>query len=289
MRIYLLSFLSVCFFAANALFCRLALVDAHMDPESFTFIRVFSAALTLWVCVRLQGHKPLQAGSWRAAFALFVYMAAFSWGLTSVSAAIGTLVITVAVQASMLGIALWRGEAVGLRKIGGVLVGISGIAFLFPQSNPLVLFGFDSSVVTASSPSLLHMFFMLCAGIGWGFYSFYGHGITHAAVHTAGNFLRCLPFTAILLCFATMESWQGVGFALMSGIIASAFGYMVWYELVKNIRISTAAVLQLAVPPIAMFGGMIFLDEAITWRYIVSTCITLLGIAYAVTGKKTIS
>ncbi len=292
-----LAVLSVIFFAANAIFCRLALIGTGMDADTFTVLRVVSAACALWIFLTLQGYRPHRDGQWRAGFALFVYMAGFSWALASLSAAVGTLIITVAVQGSMLCIALWNKEVVSVRKIVGVLMGIGGITLLFPAIVPdSILQGVLGSFadISASSagaqdfeaPSWLHAFFMLCAGTGWGFYSFYGQGREFPALNTGGNFIRCLPFTACLLVFAEPAPWEGVIYALISGAVTSAFGYIVWYAVVKKITLSTAAVIQLGVPPIAMLAGMLFLGEAVTARALISTFITLSAIAFAVAGRS---
>lgn len=38
-------------FAANSVLCRLALRQPHMDPASFTSVRLISGAVTLWLLV----------------------------------------------------------------------------------------------------------------------------------------------------------------------------------------------------------------------------------------------
>ena len=62
-------------FAGNSLLCRLALKDGQIDAASFTAIRIVSGALVLALLMRLRGAQPLAAGSWRSAWALFIYAA----------------------------------------------------------------------------------------------------------------------------------------------------------------------------------------------------------------------
>ncbi len=278
---------SVIVFAANAILCRLALIGTQMDPETFTIIRVTSAAFALWLFMLFKGHSSLKAGQWRAGFSLFVYMIGFSLAFVSLSTAVGTLVLTVAIQASMLCIALWQKESVGVQKVLGVGIGVIGISVLFPQINliPFLSLAEATPMQGFESPSVLHVGFMLCAGIGWGFYSLYGRKKQNPALNTAGNFIRCLPFTAVLLFFAEPAPWEGVVYALLSGAVASAFGYILWYAFLEKATMSTAAVTQLCVPLVAMFGGLLLVGESITARHIISTVITLSGIALAVLIK----
>ncbi len=284
MQIFFLTLATVVFFAANAILCRLSLVDTGVNAETFTIIRTVSAALTLWLFMTLKGQHPLKAGRWRAGFALFVYLAGFSWGFVALPTAVGVLVLTVAIQVTMLCLALWHKESVSIFKILGITIGVIGIAILFPNLNLHTIVHFSANS-TMEGPSPLHVVYMLCAGVGWGFYSMYGKGIKRPDLNTAGNFIRCLPFTALLLFLAEPAPWEGVFYAILSGSIASGFGYIIWYALVEKTSISTAAVIQLGVPPLAMLGGMLLLGETITLRYIISTIITLGGIALAVSYR----
>ncbi|MFT0625011.1 hypothetical protein ACMHYQ_20360, partial [Ectopseudomonas guguanensis] len=85
-RILLLTTLAMLAFAGNSLLCRLALRESEIDAASFTAIRLFCGALTLWLLLRLrQGRRPV-AGNWPGALALFTYAAAFSWRRQKLSA-----------------------------------------------------------------------------------------------------------------------------------------------------------------------------------------------------------
>ena len=97
-------------FAANSLLCRMALAGAGMDAVSYTVLRSVSAALVLWLFLRLRGERALRFGSWSAALALFAYMACFSWAYVNLPAAAGALIIAVAVQTSMVGAGVALGQ-----------------------------------------------------------------------------------------------------------------------------------------------------------------------------------
>jgi len=66
-------------FAANSVLCRMALRQTHIDPASFTSIRVLAGAVTLWVLVRVSSTDKAAAGSWPSALALLAYAIAFSF------------------------------------------------------------------------------------------------------------------------------------------------------------------------------------------------------------------
>ena len=134
---------------------------------------------------------------------------------------------------------------------------------------------------------------MIAAGIAWGGYSLRGKGARNPIAETAGNFLRAIPLCLILSLLAIQSfSFDSTGFwyATLSGGIASGLGYALWYAVVLHMKSSTAATVQLSVPVIAAFAGVIFLSEPLDMRLIISALAILGGISFVLTSndaKKT--
>jgi drug/metabolite transporter (DMT)-like permease len=80
--------------------------------------------------------------------------------------------------------------------------------------------------------------------------------------------------------------WRGALYARLSGGIASALGYAIWYAVLPNLKRSTAAVVQLSVPLLAALSGVVFLDEELTIRLIVAGSVIIIGIALVVGLKQ---
>jgi drug/metabolite transporter (DMT)-like permease len=53
---------------------------------------------------------------------------------------------------------------------------------------------------------------------------------------------------------------------------------VLWYKVLKKISISTAAILQLSVPPLAAFGGVLFLNESLSLRLAIASVLIFSGI-----------
>src|SRR5205809_4820227 len=98
-RLFILTWLAMIAFASNSLLCRLALKRTTIDAASFTFIRILSGAVALWIIVTIRKGTWQKSGSWASAVALFAYAAAFSFAYLSLSAGTGALLLFGAVQA----------------------------------------------------------------------------------------------------------------------------------------------------------------------------------------------
>ena len=219
--------------------------------------------------------SPLQAGNWPSALALFAYAAAFSFAYNSLSAGTGALLLFGAVQATMIVWGLRKGERLHAIQIVGLVVALSGlVVLLFPG---------------LSAPPLSGSILMLGAGVAWGVYSLRGKGERNPASATAGNFLRAVPFAAIislvLLPWAHLDR-AGIGYAVLSGAIASGLGYVIWYTALSGLKATSAATVQLSVPVLAATGGILLLGEPITFRYLVASIAVLGGIALVVLEKN---
>lgn len=274
-KIVVLTVVAMIAFAANSLLCRVALRGAHIDAASFTLIRLASGALVLWLIVRLRNGSVASHGSWPSAFALFVYAAGFSFAYLTLPAAAGALLLFGAVQATMIGYGLWRGERLAAIQLAGLALACAGLIGLMLPG--------------LSAPPLGGSVLMVIAGVAWGIYSLRGRGSGNATASTAGNFIRSLPFVAVLALTMASDAAMdpsGVAFAIASGALASGLGYAVWYSALPGLRATSAATVQLSVPVIAALGGALFLGEVITQRLVLASAAILGGILLVIAGKK---
>ncbi|HEV2046808.1 MAG TPA: EamA family transporter, partial [Chthoniobacterales bacterium] len=76
-RIFILTLVAMIAFASNSLLCRAALKETGIDAASFTFIRILSGAVALWLIMKMRNASWQSAGNWLSAMALFAYAAAF--------------------------------------------------------------------------------------------------------------------------------------------------------------------------------------------------------------------
>jgi drug/metabolite transporter (DMT)-like permease len=275
LRTWLLTAVAMVAFAANSLLCRLALQHASIDAASFSSIRLLSGALTLAAIVRLRaGRPPLMKADWMSAFMLFGYVACFSFAYLSLAAGTGALILFGAVQLTMC-VAGWRaGERFGLLPgFGFVTASVGLVALVLPG-------------VTAPAP--LAAALMAAAGVAWGVYSLRGRGIGDPLTATSINFLYATPIALVLNLVLTSNahaSATGVALAVASGAVTSGVGYVVWYAALRGLTALRAATVQLSVPPLAAFGGVLWLGETITPLLVGTSMAILGGIALVLLGR----
>jgi drug/metabolite transporter (DMT)-like permease len=280
-------------FAANSVLCRMALstqqTPALIDPSSFTAIRLAAGALVLGLLMLLRNTKagtsrPTSRGSMFAAALLFIYAVTFSYAYVLLDTATGALILFAAVQISMMLISYFQGQRLTLLEWIGALLAFSGFAYL-------VLPG-------VSAPSMTGLVLMAISGCAWGGYTLLGKKSVNPLFDTGYNFIRSLPLVAVMILVvwllpqltsapqATVLSAKGILLAVLSGAIASGIGYALWYQALRGLTSTHAAVLQLTVPVIAAVGGILFLDEMISFHLGVSAGIIFVGIALVIFAKS---
>lgn len=272
-HVALLIVIAMLAFAGNSLLCRLALKTTSIDAASFTLIRLASGAVTLWLI--MTSRKTSSTGSWASGAALFVYAGAFSFAYVNLPVATGALILFGSVQFTMLGYGVAKGDRLSALQITGIVIAVAGlVALLLPG---------------LATPSLTGTLLMITAGSAWGVYSLRGRDAGDPARATAGNFIRAVPFAAMLAIVMLPQlvaDAAGIGYAVVSGAVTSAAGYIIWYAAVKQLKATTAACVQLSVPALTALGGIAILGEQLTWR-LALVCLSILGgVALAALGGR---
>jgi drug/metabolite transporter (DMT)-like permease len=268
--------LALCGFAANSLLCRVALDSTGIDPASFTVVRLVSGALVLTLlCLPLRAGSPWSEGDWRGALALLVYAVAFAYAYLALHAGVGALLLFGAVQVTMIGGGLRRGERLGPRQWSGVVLALAGLAAMKLPWGGVAL---PMTAVAA----------MLVAGVAWGVYSLLGRGARAPLALTAGNFVRAALLAAPLpwlVPHPVAMPFEGVLLGIASGALASGIGYALWYAALPALRATQAALLQLLVPVLTAGVGVMWLSEPLDARLGWGGTLILGGVALALVRR----
>jgi drug/metabolite transporter (DMT)-like permease len=129
---------------------------------------------------------------------------------------------------------------------------------------------------------------MVTAGIAWGFYSIRGRGTQDPLAETAGNFVYAVPMVLLirLLTLGNIHvSTNGILLATLSGTLSSGVGYVIWYAALRGLTTTRAAIVQLSVPVIAAWSGVILLSENVSVRLLLAGMLILGGIGLSVLSR----
>jgi drug/metabolite transporter (DMT)-like permease len=269
--------LAMCAFAANSLLTRAGVADGT-DPLTFAAIRATCGAVVLAMIVLRRGSEPVGRvidlrgpRRWGAAAALILYLLGFSLAYRSLDAGLGALILFACVQLGLLGLAFAAGERPSGPRLLGAGVALGGLGLLlWPGAGAAV------DPVGAAA--------MAAAGLGWAFYTQAGRSEPRPLRGTAANFvLAAAAFVPLLpLTLAGPLTPEGLAYAALSGALASALGYALWFHVLPRLDGLAAGAAQLSVPVIAIAGGALWLGERPGPATLAACAVVLAGVGLAV-------
>ena len=297
MKATLYTIIALIAFAANSLFCRMALAEGYIDAWSFTIIRLLSGAICLSIIMGVYSYnlrrKDLtlnnpqnkailkDKGSWLSSLSLVVYALCFSIAYVELDTGTGALILFSAVQLTMIGWGIYKKEQLSALQWMAFIVAVAGFVYLMLPS--------------AAVPSVLAATLMAISGVAWGIYSIRGKTCVSPLRATGFNFIRSLVAIPLLLIIGMVYlksmplstiSIEGILLACASGAIASGMGYSVWYMAMPSLKSTQAAVVQLCVPVLAAILGVVFLSEQLTLPFILASAVILGAVLVFILNKK---
>lgn len=270
LRIVSLAGLALTAFAANSVLARLALGGGAIDAATYTSVRMVSGAMVLGLLLRTrEGRAP--SGGWIPALLLALYAAPFSFAYLQLSAGTGALILFGSVQTTMIVAGLRGGERPHAREWVGLALALAGLVWL-------VLPGVDRAPPLGAG-------LMIVAGIAWGGYSLRGRRAGAPLPDTTGNFIRSVPVVLVVSAATWSDAhWSPAGllWATLAGGVASGVGYVIWYTVLPGLTATRAATIQLLVPVLAAWAGVVLLGEQVTLRLALAGATILGGVGLAV-------
>jgi drug/metabolite transporter (DMT)-like permease len=263
-----LTSLAMLAFATNSILCRMALDGNAIDAAAFTSIRLLSGAVTLAgiLIYRTRGFTRGKVNP-ASSLMLYIYAVCFSFSYVQLSAGTGALILFGAVQLTMVLFGLAKGERHGGLGWTGIVAACGGLVYLLLPG------------VNRPSPS--GALLMTLAGIAWGIYTLRGRTSNTPLSSTGWNFIGTVPLALLTLPVfwsGIHLTYLGITLAMISGALASGIGYVLWYGALPHLTPTGAATVQLSVPVIAAFGGVLLLAEPLTARLIIASLVVLGGI-----------
>lgn len=206
-----------------------------------------------------------------------LYNVLFLYGMRSVTASRGSLIIATIPAATLLGGALFEHERVTLRRGVGIAIALLGVAVELGRGNPLALFAGHAGLGEAA---------LFASVLSWAAYTLIGKHLlndlsplavtTYAAV--VGTLLLLVVAFAtgdLVVPAATARGWVALAFL---GLFTTALAYIWFYDGVQAIGPARSAVFVNLVPIAAITLAVLLLGEPLALSMIVGAALVVAGV-----------
>jgi drug/metabolite transporter (DMT)-like permease len=266
---------------SSYLFIKVAVEE--VEPTAMMFLRLVLASAVLvpvlaWHVGGRAAVSDMRSLGWKA-WAIGFLNAAFpftliAWGEKYVDSGVAAIA-NASVPIFVVILAFWFNPSERVRgvRLAGILVGLAGVAVLtglHPEGGWYAIAGTLAIVVASLS------------------YAAANHFVQH-------NFSQTMPVlvttasavmgAVILLPFAAfqmpdeMPSWKAIGSIVVLGVLGTAFALLLYYRLLNRYGAARSSLVTYLLPPVALFYGVVILDEKITLNAALGLVLILAGVA----------
>ena len=271
------------------LFIKLGLED--LPPFTFAAIRFIIAVAIVFSIIRIRGFAlPRARADWILLAVTGILSFGFNYGLVFWGEQYITSGLAALLQATTPAFGLvfahfnLPGERLSWTKIGGVVLGVFGVAVVF--SNQLAVAG--RQALAGCVALLLSSIFVAYSNV---LVKKHGKNL-NPAIMTAGQMLFGLLL--LLAVSITLEGnplryhWtpMAVIALLYLAVVGSVIAFLLYYWLILNMDVTKSMLIALVTPVVAVILGMIVLNEEFGWRTLAGGAMIILGIAFIVVRKN---
>jgi len=271
------------------LFIKLGLED--LPPFTFAGIRFIIALAIVFSIIRIRGIAlPRARADWILLAVTGILSFGFNYGLVFWGEQYITSGLAALLQATTPAFGLvfahfnLPGERLSWAKIGGVVLGVCGVAVVF--SNQLAIAG--RQALAGCVALVLSSIFVAYSNV---LVKKHGKNL-NPAIMAAGQML----FGLLLLLVAgiTLEGnplrfhWtpMAVIALLYLAVVGSVIAFLLYYWLILNMDVTKSMLIALVTPVVAVILGMIVLNEEFGWRTLAGGAMIMLGIAFIVLRRN---
>ena len=271
------------------LFIKLGLED--LPPITFAGIRFVIACAILFLIIRIRDIAlPRARSDWillavTGILAFGLNYGLIFWGEQYISSGLAAL-LQATIPAFGLVFAHFHlpGERLSWSKIGGVVLGVCGVALVF--SNQLSVAG--RQAVAGCVAMIFSSIFVAYSNV---LVKAYGKNLNPAIMAAGQMFFGLLLLLAVGLPLEgnpVRFHWtpMAVIALLYLAVVGSVIAFLLYYWLVLNMDVTKSMLIALVTPVVAVLLGMIVLDEEFGWRTLAGGAMIMLGIAFIVLRRN---
>ena len=271
------------------LFIKLGLED--LPPITFAGIRFVIACAILFLIIRIRDIAlPRARSDWillavTGILAFGLNYGLIFWGEQYISSGLAALLqATIPAFGFVFAHFHLPGERLSWSKIGGVVLGVCGVALVF--SNQLAVAG--RQAVAGCVAMIFSSIFVAYSNV---LVKAYGKNLNPAIMAAGQMFFGLLLLLAVGLPLEgnpVRFHWtpMAVIALLYLAVVGSVIAFLLYYWLVLNMDVTKSMLIALVTPVVAVLLGMIVLDEEFGWRTLAGGAMIMLGIAFIVLRRN---
>jgi drug/metabolite transporter (DMT)-like permease len=255
-----------------------------MGPVPLTFVRVTLAALVLLSVAAARRNVPDLRSRWRGFAVVGIANSALPFVLIcfaeqTITASTAGILNATSPFFGAIAAAIWLGEPLTARTIGGMTLGLAGVALLVGlQPEPLTLVtGLAIAACLAAA---------LCYGLAGVYARKRMQGVPSFAI-ACGSQLSAALVLAPVLPFVSIPGpvtpWIASSVVALA-VASTAIAYLIYFRLIADIGPSRALTVTFLIPLFGVLWGYMFLGEAITANMLAGGALIVAGTALALMG-----
>jgi drug/metabolite transporter (DMT)-like permease len=270
------------------LFIKVAV--AGMTPSTVAGVRVALGAAVLLSVVRARGLRLPRGRVWVRHFVVVALVGSalpftlLAWGEQHISSALSAVLNASTPLFAALFAGLLLGERLRPLQVAGLGLGFVGVA---------VAVGLGVKDLTGSA--LGGELAAVLAGVGYGLAFVYTRRHLTTLPPVVAAFGQLLAATTLLAPLAVVTSVrQGldltptrVAAIVLLGALGTGIAYVLSYRLIADLGPTRASLVTYLIPIVAVTVGVVFLDEAFSFRLVLGGGLTIAGIALLNLGGRT--
>ena len=264
------------------LFIKVALEG--LPPLYVSLARCAAGAAVMLAAVAVGRLRlPRQLLLWRQLLVLalltnVIPFTLFAWGQERVSSSVaGIYNGTTPLMTLLVALALVSDERPTAERIAGLLLGFLGVVVVLGPWH-----GVGSNTVAGQLACLAASG---CYGLGFHYTRrvFQGRGLSPVEL-TAGQMLLSTALLAVAAPIGGGEvtvTWRVAAAVGALGAFGTGIAYVIYHGLVRDVGAMTTSLVTFIVPVVAVFLGVVVLDEPLTWNLFAGGVVVFAGVAVA--------
>jgi drug/metabolite transporter (DMT)-like permease len=261
----------------GASFVFIRVVVPVLGPLWLAFLRVTLAFVALFAIAAMQRSIPSLRERWRDYLVVGTINSALPFALyafaeESVSASTAAILNATSPFFGALVAALWLKEALRLRQLAGMALGVGGVVWLV---------GWHGEALT--QPVVVAIFACLAAALCYGISSVYAKVRLSGMASTSTALYSQLGAALVLapaLLPAPLPSAPSVLVAanmLALAVASTAYAYRLYFRLIANVGPTRALTVTFLIPLFGVLWGVLFLSEPLTLNMVFGGALILAG------------